>query len=315
MKMLALLGSIRPLAIILAPSVGGILGAKFGWRNVFLVLCGWGVLNIVATQLLLVETLTKREESKSPRHGYWTDTRAVLTHRNSISLIVIMALVFSAPTSMLSNIAFLLQGFGLTATTTSLLIGSIPCMMILAGGIVFLCGRSPKCIMIFGMLALFVAGVTAVVIGSDSAYWQHWACFMSPLYLMVFAQSLFIPPAMALYLQPHGDRAGFASGVMSFSKTVFPTCLAFLSTTVTDMHGASGFLFFIAFVLFLSNTVFCIMPPFHEESQGDGDVIVEEEDEKETFVVEMDKNMPSVSDGAWLLNEDTCDNTAQFDIE
>lgn len=311
MKMLALLGSIRPIAIILAPSVGGILGTKYGWRNVFMMLSGWGVFNIVATKLLLVETLTKRDPgSSSNNHGYWVDTKHILTHRNSVSLIVIMALVFAAPASMLSNIAFLLQGFGLTTTTTSLLIGSIPCMMIIAGGMVFLCGKQPKCIMIFGMFALFLAGVTAVVIGSNPTWSPHWVYFMSPLYVMVFAQSLFIPPAMALYLQPHGDRAGFASGVMSFSKTVFPTFFALLSSFITNIHGASGFLFFVAFILFSANFVFCMIPPFNEEgelSHAEAIAVKCCDEEKEVFVIEMDENMPSVSDGAWLLNEgDEC---------
>ena len=40
--MMAILGTIRPLAIIAAPSVGGLLGNYFGWRNVFIMLSSWG---------------------------------------------------------------------------------------------------------------------------------------------------------------------------------------------------------------------------------------------------------------------------------
>ena len=35
MRMMALLGSLRPLMIVVAPSVGGVLGSLFGWRLVF----------------------------------------------------------------------------------------------------------------------------------------------------------------------------------------------------------------------------------------------------------------------------------------
>jgi MFS family permease len=42
MRMMAILGTIRPLAIIAAPSVGGLLGNYFGWRNVFIMLSSWG---------------------------------------------------------------------------------------------------------------------------------------------------------------------------------------------------------------------------------------------------------------------------------
>jgi len=39
MRVLAILGTARPLTIIAAPSVGGLLGARYGWRFVFFILC------------------------------------------------------------------------------------------------------------------------------------------------------------------------------------------------------------------------------------------------------------------------------------
>lgn len=309
---MAILGSIRPVAIILAPSVGGLLGAKFGWRSVFLILTGWGVFNIVATQLLLTETLSPKKEDNSSEKddeecGYftrlWMDTKVILSNRESLSLILTMSLLFSAPSSMLSNIAFLLQGYGLHASAASLLIGSLPCMMILAGGMVALCGKSPKIIMSFGMFSLFLSGVAAAVVG---AVWSdHWLCFMWPLYMMVFSQSLFIPPGMSVYLQPWGEKAGFASGLMSFCRTFLPTTLAFSSTTVTAKYGVSGFLFFIATILFLANIVFCVMSPRGDLSNMDQEDQDQEEEDKERFVVEMEEfeALPAVSDGAWLLEE------------
>ena len=41
-RAMAILGSLRPLAIVAAPSVGGLVGAFFGWRYVFRGLAVWG---------------------------------------------------------------------------------------------------------------------------------------------------------------------------------------------------------------------------------------------------------------------------------
>lgn len=325
--MMAILGSLRPVSIILAPSVGGILGSKYGWRTVFFILSGWGIMNISATQLLLVETLPvnqnkDKNENSGSGGGYWRglfeDTKTILRHADSFSLILTMSLIFSAPSSMLSNIAFLLQYYGLNASASSLLIGSLPCMMILAGGSVALCGGrsiSPKTIMTFGMFSLFLSGVAAIGVGTSSVatgppfahhhalHHPQWLLFMLPLYLMVFSQSLFIPPGMSVYLQPWGDRAGFASGIMSFFRTFLSTALAFLSTTVTDREGPPGFLFFIAVLLFLANVVFCVVPPFSNSEETRRKESAEEVDAEMEEMFDHMQELPTVSDGAWLLED------------
>jgi hypothetical protein len=272
------------------------------------MLTGWGIFNLIATKLLLPETLTANKGSSTLGQGYWSEmtiaTRSILTHKDSVSLILIMTLLFSAPSSMLSNIAFLLQGYGLSPMTTSLLIGSIPCMMILAGAVVALFGKSPKCIMTFGMILLFGAGVIGVGVGTPYTHSSdHWYMLMLPLYLMVLAQSLIIPPGMALYLQPWGDKAGFASGVMSFSKTCFPTFVAFFSTSVTDNYSTSGFLYFIAVILFLANAVFCVMPPFSDHGTSSLSHGTKKEEKFVIESVEYEK-LPTVSDGDWLLDDE-----------
>ena len=62
MQAMAFLGSLRPIIIISAPTVGGSLGSLLGWRYIFYVLGGWTVL----TMVFLVLTLP---ESHRPRAG------------------------------------------------------------------------------------------------------------------------------------------------------------------------------------------------------------------------------------------------------
>lgn len=72
MRIASFLGAIRPAAIIAAPMVGGLLAAAGGWRSVFWLPTVWASLNLVATLLLLPETLAPaqaqpRNSSASPR--------------------------------------------------------------------------------------------------------------------------------------------------------------------------------------------------------------------------------------------------------
>jgi len=276
--MLAILGAIRPLSIVLAPSVGGILGASIGWRNVFYILSGWGVINILATKFLLVESLYKKKEINIDHADHFLSSglesvKTICADRNSVTLILIMSFLFSTPTIMLSNIAFLLEGYGLSEVSTSLMIGSLPLMMILASVFVVICARNPHSVLKGGNMALFSSAVVGMCVASFLSLRKRYIFFMSPLYIMVFSQSIFGPPAMALYLEPWGDKSGFASGLMTFSRTLMSTSTAAIATAITAKSNVHGFLYFISFITLLGNGLFWTMPLTSFDDSGEYSVL------------------------------------------
>ena len=146
MQMLAILGTIRPVTIIAAPSIGGLLGSAFGWRRVFVMLCVWGFVNMVCVAAFLPETTAPhptRGSEPGVRGGIVRNFGRIANHRDSMVLVGTLSVVFGAPTSMLSNIASILEvEFGLGTQRASFLIGSIPCTMILAAGTAPLTSRA-----------------------------------------------------------------------------------------------------------------------------------------------------------------------------
>ena len=267
MKMLALLGTLRPVAIIAAPSVGGILGAQFGWRNVFLMLSTWGALNLVVACGLLPETLkppnAAGKTSGSNDRGLVGDlafgVARVGSDRVSFALVLTLTVIVCAPAAMLSNIAFVLEGYGFTQTRASLFIGSIPATMIAAGCIIMAMGgkaAAPFTVLRTGMVLLLLAAGIGALSATSPGLDGNWVRVMVPCYFLVFAQSLCGPPGMALFLQPWEDDAGLASGVMSLSRASVPAFVAFASTRITDRFGPAGLLLTISAILTTANLVF-----------------------------------------------------------
>ena len=280
MQMLAILGTIRPVTIIAAPSIGGLLGSAFGWRRVFVMLCVWGFVNMVCVAAFLPETTAPhptRGSEPGVRGGIVRNFGRIANHRDSMVLVGTLSVVFGAPTSMLSNIASILEvEFGLGTQRASFLIGSIPCTMILAAGTVALCGRKyapPMRVLRSGMLCLVGASISALAVGVAPTLRQSWLGVLVPIYALVFAQSIIIPPAMAIYLHPWGaeEASGFASGFMSLGRSLVPAALAFGSTCVTARFASSGLLCYIAGILMLAQLLF--WPLFGCEKKTSGEAL------------------------------------------
>ena len=146
----------------------------FGWRVVFIMLTLWGSSTLALVATFLPETSTKApvistkletltgcssndsDESQAKKNversdsicskcmsSFFCSVVEILCDYDSASILLTMSIVFSAPASMLSNLSFMLEDLdGLGVFQSSLIIGSIPISMVLAGK---LCYGSAKC--------------------------------------------------------------------------------------------------------------------------------------------------------------------------
>jgi len=64
---MALLTMVQSLAPGVGPAVGGFLGAWFGWRSIFVLLVGLGIVTLGGVWLALPETAASRRISRSGR--------------------------------------------------------------------------------------------------------------------------------------------------------------------------------------------------------------------------------------------------------
>lgn len=262
MRMMAVLGTIRPLAIIVAPSVGGLLGSFIGWRAVFWMLCGWGSLNVVLTGAVLPETTTAAQRAEAESSNFWGNLGKILKHRESMAFIVTFSVIFSGAMSMLSNVSWLLEThFGIGVVKASLLIGSVPVSMIVASLLVAMVGgksTSPFVVLKWGVIGMAVAGVWCfgVAFLPFGELRAHWYVVQSCFYAMVTAQSVAMPPCMAMFMQPWKDEAGLASGCMALVRTSVSSVAAIGSTMATDAFHVRGLLTYIGCLLALSQVSF-----------------------------------------------------------
>ena len=115
--MMAMMGMLRPLAIIAAPAIGGLLGEALGWRAVFrYVLAGWGVLNAACVFALLPETRPPPDAAAAAGSGRGAAggrRRSVCGRlfcaREAAGLLLTVCFLMSFPITFLSNIAFVLE--------------------------------------------------------------------------------------------------------------------------------------------------------------------------------------------------------------
>jgi len=55
-RLCAVLGSLRLIAILISPMIGGLIGSAWGWRNVFRILAFWGISLFIGAALFFPET-------------------------------------------------------------------------------------------------------------------------------------------------------------------------------------------------------------------------------------------------------------------
>lgn len=214
---LSLIGAIMGFAPIVAPVIGGVMQAGFGWRSNFIVLCGAAAIAIAVVAKLLPETLANRSREPISPAYLFKDYTAVLRHRGFASYLAIITAMYSGLFAWVSGGAIVLQenyglsplGFGLTFGMTAIgyIIGTT-----VATRLVVRLGLD-RCVGAGVMLiaAGSIAQVVVVAAGVPQAIW-----LAAAMVLYLGGLGLALPQSMAGALTPFPDRAGTASSVMGF---------------------------------------------------------------------------------------------------
>ena len=235
---LARMGSITALAPVVAPSLGGILQATFGWRASFLGMAALGLCAIILVVRLLPETMkqppTHPMSLLSIIRGYGT----FLRHRTFRIYLAIVSASYGGLFAWISGSSFVLQDlyglspllFGLVfaAATLGYGLGTL-----LAARLVVRIGidRTIVC----GGVALAVGGLAmaaAIALGATSP-----AALAVPMALYLCGLGLAMPQSMAGALMPFPERAGAASSLLGFLQQATASAIGIV---VGQMLGSSA---------------------------------------------------------------------------
>jgi len=202
-------------APILAPTVGGLVLNWTSWRGVFVVLTVIGVAFMVASALILPETLPPSRRRSGGVVGTVRDYGRLFKDRVYVGLILVAGLAMAALFAYVSGSSYVFQdSYGLSEQQFAL---------IFAGGAVGLIGATqlnvrllrrwtPQQIMGGSLVAGLFFGLVLLILAATGV--GGLVGILIPLWLVLAMVGLAMPNAPALALSRHGEAAGTAAALL-----------------------------------------------------------------------------------------------------
>ena len=278
MRMLALLNSLQPIAIVSAPALGGLVGDAYGWRLVFFVLAAIGVVLFFCVYFLLPETLptgkdasardagdeevpkapsdTLKDSSGTGVYGRSSSAcapfcnllrRLIWEEREARGCIGVFVLGFCAVFSMLANISELLETapVSLPHVQSSLVIGSVPLAIMAASACVagiskFLGSPAAISILHMAIILIFISALILFVVGSGVFPEVVWSCWWFVMIpLYIFNFAQGLSIAPTITL--YMDPFNDCAGIASGLRNSLQTVGSSLASAVsTEVYTATG---------------------------------------------------------------------------
>ena len=257
MRVQAYFTTLRPLMLLGGPSIGGLVGTAFGWRNLMRALSVWGALTIPLV-LLLPESLPPPAD-RPKRHAQWnpfailcpgldlSKLKRMAVHVDFMGLTVAAAIAMGAVRAMLSNISFVYDHYYSLPTYLSGLLISVPTMAgfvsaLLAAHLAKL-GAPPRKLMRWGMAAGVVPPALMLVSAGlpdciDCLYAApRWYMTTVPCALLAAVGFFALPAMQVLLLQDFKDMSGLAGGLSKLVMTLTSTGMSVLVSSYFSDWG------------------------------------------------------------------------------
>ncbi|NKY51948.1 multidrug effflux MFS transporter [Nocardia vermiculata] len=214
-KLFSIMMIIGGVAPVLAPLLGGALLGPIGWRGIFWVLAGAGVLMVLGITMVIPETLPPERRHSGGLIALARNMRSVAGNRRFIGYTMTFMFGFGALFSYISASPFVAQdALGLSPGQFSLVFG-VNSIGIVGGNIVNtrLIGRfHARQLLTFGVLTLLTTGlalVLAVTVGGT----ERWVV-LPLMFLMTTTLGFIMGNATALGQAQVPHAAGTGSAVM-----------------------------------------------------------------------------------------------------
>ena len=224
---LSLMGSISATAPIVAPMIGGVLQAGFGWRANFICMSVGGLIALLVAGRLLPETL--RPDNRASPLSFFSMMRgygAVARHRGFLVYLGIITTTYAGLFAWVSGASVVLQGvYGLSAVTFgfTFALGAAGYMLgaMIATRLVVRLGLDRT----IGVgVVVIAAGGLSLALAVATGVPGLWLVAAMALYLA--GVGLAMPQAMAGALTPFPDRAGTAASLMGLVQQALAAVIA-----------------------------------------------------------------------------------------
>jgi DHA1 family bicyclomycin/chloramphenicol resistance-like MFS transporter len=216
----ATLSAIVTVVPAVAPVFGGLLALVMGWRGIFVVMAGLGVVVLVAGWRSLEESLPL-ESRREPHLGrVLADLGGLLRLRRFVAYVACLSAAGGVLFAYIGASSFVMQGtFRLTPTVYGFVFA------LNAFGIFAMANLSRRLVGRTGPHRLLVVGQASSLVGTLVLAVGVWRSALPlvlvGLFVAVGSVGLVVGNSMALGMRQAPDRAGSASGLMGISQFAF----------------------------------------------------------------------------------------------
>jgi MFS transporter, DHA1 family, multidrug resistance protein len=246
------------LAPMLAPIAGGFLHEVWGWRSVFVVLAGIGVLLALAFAALIPETNTYRDANALNARGMASNYANLFRSRVYVTFALVMALLFSGQLIFISTSSFVLvDDLGVSETTFGFSFGFVAAGIMLGATISRrLAGKWPSRRIVL-TAATFGFAAAVVMASLAAAGVAHLVAIVVPMFILAAGNGMARPAATAAALTEFPRTAGLAAAVLGFSQMAIASAYSvgfnfFLEPGPKTMTAAIAISSFAALALLLA---------------------------------------------------------------
>lgn len=202
-------------APLFAPTIGGLVAELSGWRAVFGVLAGLGLVLLVLVWRYLPETLLHFQRRNDGVRGALGSYRVLLRDRQFIALALLPGLALGALMSYVAGSPFVFRGqYGLSETEFALLFAVNGVGLVLGAQVNAALVRRFEPLHLLRVAVPLVLGLSVVLLVVAWRDFGGLIGLMVPLWLILTVNSVVPPNSTALALSRHGDRAGSAAALI-----------------------------------------------------------------------------------------------------
>ncbi|NCF58642.1 MAG: Bcr/CflA family efflux MFS transporter [Gammaproteobacteria bacterium] len=271
-KLMSLMTMIFTVAPVVAPSIGALLVAQWGWRAPFAVIAGGGMLMLIGIRSNLVETRTPDADGH-PLRQLQRSFAEFFRHRQSIFGLLLIVVPPAGFMSIIAvSAALVVEIYGFSVQTYGLIFACAG-LSILAGSIVnrILVPRIEIVPLIrIGIAMMAVASLQLLLVAWINAapFAWVWGCVC----LFFFAVPIVLSNAMVLALDPLPRIAGVASSIIGTIQNVIGASGAILGATIYNgtlrnavmIIGGAGI---VMLLIFLLRPLICGGPLVHHPEE------------------------------------------------
>lgn len=270
-RMLSLMGMVLGIGPILAPIIGGVLQARFGWQASFYFITAFGLALLIAVVLGLGETLRPRDAGSLQPTRLVETFALLLRSRVFVGYTLVNCFLFGGLGAYLSGISFvILQVLAVPTEYFGLIFGMIMIGNILgyivSGQVVMRLGLDRT--LQLGVVGVAIAGILLAALAFGGVI--HIAALVGPMALYMFCFALSGPQAIAGALTPFPRAAGAASSLMGFFQSVSTAAVGMGVAVAFDgtPRALAGFVCLMGVLTLVAHTIFVRTIPEADRQGG-----------------------------------------------